>query len=322
MNRAAAALLAAASGALGGALFALGQGRAPAPARSPSPSPATLDLGGLRIHALQTGRVAVKRAHRALAGPAATRLGAIALDPRWTPWLPVTCWAIEHPEGVVMVDTGETARTAEPGYFDCDPGRALVYTRLLRFDVAPEDEAGLQLRRLGVSPEAVQTVAMTHLHGDHTGGAGHFPNARFLVGRDEIERPTRGSLPCSWPEFFRPEPVAYGDGPFGAFPVSQALTPDGAVRLVPTPGHTRGYQSVLVRSTGPNGERWVLLAGDASFDAGQARSGEVAGICDDVGAARRTLGAIRDQLRSGPTVYVTSHDPEGSARLAAGVMST
>ena len=67
-----------------------------------------------RIHALQTGCVQIKLAQlrRRRGGPAR-----VLLDSTWTGWLPIHAWAIEHPEGVIVVDTGETARTSEPGYF-------------------------------------------------------------------------------------------------------------------------------------------------------------------------------------------------------------
>ncbi|MFC6835691.1 N-acyl homoserine lactonase family protein [Halomarina ordinaria] len=297
-------------------LVTLGQVTAPVSRQVRTGPPTTLDLGDIRIHAIRTGRVAVKRAHRVLAGPDVTRFGSIVLDPRWTDWLPVTCFLVEHPETTVMIDAGETARTAEPGYFDCDLGTRLVYDRLLRFDVHSDDESGPQLDRLGVDPANVDIVAMTHLHGDHTGGLHHFPNARFLASRTELERPTVGALRCRWPDFFTPSPVDYDDGPFGAFPKSRALTEDKAVRLVPTPGHTYGHQSVLIRGAEDGAERWVLVGGDATFDLQQVRSRTVAGICDDPTAARKTVAHIADQLAAYPTVYAPAHDPHGAERLA------
>ncbi len=71
-----------------------------------TPEPATVALGeGVRLHSIQTGWVAVKRAHRAFRGPAVLRLPAVIADSRWTEWLPVICFAIEHPEGLIIVDT-------------------------------------------------------------------------------------------------------------------------------------------------------------------------------------------------------------------------
>ena len=74
----------------------------------------------VNIHALQTGTVAVKRTHRKLIGPPFTRLFSILLDWRYTEPLPIYAWAIEHPEGIIVVDTGEAAAVMEPDYFETD----------------------------------------------------------------------------------------------------------------------------------------------------------------------------------------------------------
>ena len=271
----------------------------PAPARQPL----QLDLGGVRVTALRTGAVAVKKAHREWGGPGALGLPAIALDPRWTGWLPITAWLIEHPDGPILVDTGETPNVAQPGYFDCDPGTRFVYERLLRFDVP--SGIGAALRAHGVPPEEVRTVALTHLHSDHAGGLSDLANASFLLSQAEMDYPPQGALPCRWPATFRPTPVAYGDGAAGAFDRSHALTADGAVLLVPTPGHTRGHQSVLVR--GGSGE--AVLAGDASFSLDQVRRRAVAGICEDPAAARRTLAVLAEHVEGTGAAYLATHDP-------------
>lgn len=272
---------------------------------APSFPPVSFAVGPAKITSLRTGAVAVKSAHREFGGPSFLRLPAIVADPRWTPWLPVTCWLIEHPDGPLVVDTGETARAAEPGYFGCDAGTAFVYENLLRFDVPPHAEVGPQLGALGFPPADVRSVAITHLHSDHAGGLGHFPNATFHLSRTEAERPPQGAVSCRWPSFFQPTATDYADGPFGAFPKSHALTSDGVVRLVPTPGHTRGHQSVLIGSGG----EWALLAGDASFSRDQVERRAVAGICEDVGMARRTLAIVAEHLEQYETAYLAAHDP-------------
>ncbi|MEM6647547.1 MAG: N-acyl homoserine lactonase family protein [Bacteroidota bacterium] len=267
-----------------------------------------MTLGPTRITPLQTGAVAVKATHREYGGLAPLRLPAIALDPRWTPWLPITCWLIEHPEGAIMVDTGETAQVAEPDYFACDAATRFVYEWLLRFDVQRDVEVDAQLNALGIPAEEIRTVALTHLHSDHAGGLKHFSNATFLTSEAEATQTPAGAVPCRWPSFFQPTPVTYGDGPFGAFAESHALTTDGAVRLVPTPGHTRGHQSVLIR----HADQWALLAGDASFSRDQVERRAVAGICEDVKTARRTLAVIAEHLEQYETAYMASHAlPDG-----------
>ncbi|MEO0565318.1 MAG: hypothetical protein AAF125_24640, partial [Chloroflexota bacterium] len=82
---------------------------------SPPPPYDTIDLapltvttpGNIRIHHIQTGFVAVKSAHRSYDGRDGVGFPAIMADSSWTEWMPITAWAIEHPEGVILIDTGE-----------------------------------------------------------------------------------------------------------------------------------------------------------------------------------------------------------------------
>ena len=107
----------------------------------------------------------------------------ILLDRSWTEALPIYAWAVETPEGVIVVDTGETARTGEPDYFP----RWHPYFRLaVQLDVTPEQEVGPQLLKLGIRPDDVRTVILTHLHTDHAGGLHHFPKSKILVSDEEL----------------------------------------------------------------------------------------------------------------------------------------
>ena len=114
----------------------------------------------------------------------------------------------------------------------------------MRFAVRPEQEVGPQLDRLGLSPDAVRWVVLTHMHTDHAGGLAHFPKAEILVTRTEFEASSgvrgrvNGYLPQRRPEWFSPTLVDFTDEPFGPFPASRALTSAGDVHLLPTEGHT------------------------------------------------------------------------------------
>ncbi|HEX5617911.1 MAG TPA: hypothetical protein VFX51_05800 [Solirubrobacteraceae bacterium] len=69
----------------------------------------------MKIHPIQTGSVVIHERQRVGAdGP--LRLLKMLTDRDWTEPLPVYAWLIEHPEGLILVDTGETARAAQPGY--------------------------------------------------------------------------------------------------------------------------------------------------------------------------------------------------------------
>jgi hypothetical protein len=61
-------------------------------------------FGELRVHAVRSGFVACKEAHRTLAVPDVLRLPAIVMGRRWTEWMPVYLFAVVHPEGVWLVD--------------------------------------------------------------------------------------------------------------------------------------------------------------------------------------------------------------------------
>lgn len=272
---------------------------------------------GHRIHAIQTGFVAVKEAHRRLRGPAALRFATIFFWPRWTEWLPILAWVIEHPEGVIVVDAGEASRAAtDPAFFGCDPANAWIYKRILRFRVTPADEIGWQLRHLGIAPEDVRWVVLTHLHSDHADGIHTFPGAHFIVPRADYPRSV-GAVPCLWPDWFRPRFPNFQRYPHYGFDRTHRLTVAGDVLLVPTPGHSPGHQSLIVVDDDVD---W-FIAGDASFDAAQMQREEVAGICANVGAARNTLRTIKSHLRQRRSVYLPSHDPGSAARLHMGLVT-
>jgi glyoxylase-like metal-dependent hydrolase (beta-lactamase superfamily II) len=138
----------------------------------------------MKIHAIQTGTVAITTKWREGVGHGRLRLVNTLLDREWTEPLPIYAFVIEHPEGVIVVDTGETSRVSEPGYF---PRWQPFFRLAVREQVQPAQEIGPQLEQLGILPSDVRRVVMTHLHTDHAGGLHHFPDNEILVSRDELE---------------------------------------------------------------------------------------------------------------------------------------
>ena len=268
----------------------------------------------MKIHAIQTGTVRIRPSQQIGRGRGPMRTLRVLFDPTWTEPLPILAWAIEADEGVIVVDTGETARTGEPGYFP----RWHPYFRLaVRLDVAPEDEIGPRLREIGIRPDDVRTVILTHLHTDHAGGLHHFPRSEILVGDIEYRLARgmmgrlRGYLPDRWPGWFAPGPIAFLPEPFGGFDRSRPVTRDGQVVVVPTPGHTPGHASVIV----DDGDRSYFLAGDTTYTQRALLDRQVDGVSPDEAAARRTMETILAYASGRPTVYLPSHDPESADRL-------
>jgi N-acyl homoserine lactone hydrolase len=269
----------------------------------------------MNIHAIQTGTVALTTRWREGAGRGRRRLLHTLLDREWTEPLPIYAFAIEHPEGVIVVDTGETARVSEPGYF---PRWHPLLRFAVRERVAREQEIGPQLERLGIRPSDVRRVVMTHLHTDHAGGLHHFPNSEILVSRAELAYASgllgrvRGYPNRRWPASFDPTTIDLPSVPFGPFPASLRLTEAGDMTLVPTPGHTPGQVAVVIEE----GDHSVFLAGDSSYTEDSMLNGVADGVGSDERAQRLTHERIRAYAAATPTVYLPAHDPETATRLA------
>lgn len=271
----------------------------------------------MKIHAIQTGTVAVKERQRRGKGHGSMRVINTLLDRHMTEPMPIYAWVIEHPEGVIVVDTGETARATEPGYF---PRWHPYFRFAVKEHVGPENEIGPQLRALGIDPRRdVRWLVMTHLHTDHAGGLHHFGGVETLVSRTEYATArgarglVRGYPNNRWPEDFRPRLVDFEERPYGSFARSLPLTAAGDVTLVATPGHTRGHLSVIMEE----GDAAVFLAGDTSYTQDLLVAGAVDGVGPDERQQIDTHRRILAFAATRPTVYLPAHDADSARRLAA-----
>jgi len=265
------------------------------------------------VHAIRTGLVQVRRAQMESRGAGVARIAHMLLDEEWSEWLPIYAWVIEHEEGVIVVDTGETARVHEPGYH---PRWHPFFRRATHFSVHPEEEIGPQLRGLGIAARDVRHVVLTHLHTDHAGGLRHFVGGKIWVSQVEYKRASgfgakvQGYLPHRWPKWWTPEFLRFDARPFGPFAQSMSLTASGDVVVVPTPGHTPDHVSVVVC-----GSPSYFLAGDTSYNQKLLLAGKVDGVSPDEEASRQTIKKIVALAKERAMVYLPSHDPEGAERL-------
>ena len=245
----------------------------------------------VRISCLSTGCVRRKRADRGVRR---------YFSDDWSDeTMPVNVFVVEHPDGICLFDTGQTARAAVPGYFPS----WYPFFRLCRFELTPDDEIAAQLTRLGHEARDVRWIVLSHLHTDHVGGLDAFPEADVFVSRTEWEDAqglggrVRGYLPQYWPTQARTVLVDFEEPAVGPFPGSHDLSGDGALVLVPTPGHTRGHMSLLIRDEG----RSFLLGGD------------VAEAADDLDHVAPELAHYCEQ---GGAVFLATHDARAPELVA------
>jgi N-acyl homoserine lactone hydrolase len=165
--------------------------------------------------------------------------------------LPVAAYLIRLPDdALALVDTGMNRLHVD------DPEltwRGTPTVDVLRPVMSPEDSLLYRLAQLDIAPQDIDYVINTHLHFDHAGNNDLLGGATFFVQREQYEL-ARGNP--SYPnQYWNLPGLSYElvDGERELF---------AGVRVIPTPGHTPGHQSVLLRlpETGT-----VILCGDAVY---------------------------------------------------------
>jgi glyoxylase-like metal-dependent hydrolase (beta-lactamase superfamily II) len=268
----------------------------------------------MRVHAITTGTVRITRSWQRGHGPYALRLARTLFDPRLTEPLPIWCWLIEHPEGLILIDTGIPHNANRPVWF---PPHMRLAQRAAPFQISDAaQEIGPQVAALGYSPATVRWVILTHLHQDHEGGLHHFPQAEFFVARAEWQAAAGlagrmgGYLNTRWPKTFAPTRIDFSekDTIFGG---RHTLTAAGDVILVPTPGHSAGHLSVIVQHQGMA----LFFAGDASYSEALLLEDALDGVTQNARVARETHRRILQFAAQQPTVFLPSHEWAARDRL-------
>lgn len=274
-----------------------------------------------RVSVVSTGAVAIRPEH---VGPTwKNTYFWLFTSTRWTEPRPVNAYVVEHRDGVVLFDTGQDRRSVtDPGYF---PGglNGLVYSRLAKFDIGPDDTLAAGLAGLGYRMDDVHTAVISHLHQDHIGGLPVLDKADVVISQSEwdtLAKPfpvARGlltshiDLPGLRWRRITPEPL--GDKALTPFPDGTDLFGDGSVVLLPTPGHTPGSLSMLVRRPG---RPPLLMVGDLTYDAGLLAEGKLPGV-GDKGRMRDSVARVNALRETMPDLVVlAAHDPRAASGLA------
>lgn len=213
-------------------------------------------IGALQVHAIQAGGQKLDGGAMFGVVPKPLWEKRIPADDRNRIQLGMRCLLIEHPSGLILVDSGlgnkENAKFRD--IYGVENAGANGRTAL---------EDGLA--QVGVTPERIDLLVSTHLHFDHAGGntfadesgAVHptFPRARYLVQRGEYEFATHANERTAGSYFDRNYVPTLLSGQLDLLEGETEIA-DG-VGVILTPGHTPCHQSVVIRS---GGETAIFLA--------------------------------------------------------------
>ena len=194
-----------------------------------------------------------------------------------TNWQPIWVLAIDHPEGIFLVDTGIPTHIT-PWY------HSITY----KFDITRDQEIDHQLAGANIQTQQIKTILLTHRHFDHTGGLYHFPQT-------PVFHPSPGDLTDTC----------------GPFTKARYLTTQKDLAVVFTPGHTRDHCSVLLKTDTAH----ILFAGDTSNNQDQFLQAKFPDSAASRNQAKQTQAAIKSYAQTHPLVLLLTHDPESNARL-------
>ncbi len=250
------------------------------------------DGAGLKVFFLEGGKIETKKHHL------------FKVKESDSPYvIPIPFYLIDHPKvGPVLFDTGmahEAAHDAE-GYY----GKEVVS---IFKPVVKEDELCVKaIQQIGFQAEDIAYVILSHLHADHAGGVGMFPNAKYVVQRTELH------------QAYVPEPHTRGGYVRKDFDKEVDwlilegwkdnewdLCGDGSVMIYFTPGHSPGHQSILLNL--PSGLS-MFLAGDACQIVSNMAGVPSASSWNE-SEALKTIERIK-RFRNQNVTIITGHDQD------------
>jgi len=181
---------------------------------------------------------------------------------------------IEHPErGLMLFDTGYSERFyTETKYFPFN-----IYAKITPVYFKEENSSVFQLKQLGINPDDIKLIILSHFHADHIGGVKDFPNAEFLCyksayeeikGKKNLPALKKGFLPGLLPGDFESR-LKFADslnkinisGDYSPFESGFDVFGDRSLITVDVSGHSKSQLGLFIKT----GENIYFLVGDACW---------------------------------------------------------
>ena len=215
--------------------------------------------------------------------------------------LSCNAYLIRHPSGWLLWDTG-----TQDDLIEAPEGRIVAHgiRGTLRRTFAS------QLEEIGVAPDEIETLAISHAHFDHVGNCRLFRKARWIAQKAEHD-----AMFGSDPDAFGYIPALYATlraNPLELVEGDHDIFGDGSVRMIFTPGHTPGHSSLLVRlpETGP-----VVLSGDFAHNCENFRCRRVPAFNADPAETIASMEKVEALLRAERAIMWVNHDRVQSESL-------
>lgn len=222
--------------------------------------------------------------------------------------LPVSVYLIEHPKGLVLIDTGwhEINRTK--------PIKNLAFQYPINKSVLPKGSTvHEQIEALGYQPTDIDYVMLSHLHCDHADGLAHVADAKnILVSELEWNAANNDKihyLPHQWDNInIQTYPLTdNGIGPTGK---SFDLFGDGTLEFIHTPGHSAGLCTTRVKAHKDDAP-YLLLASDVGYAEKSWKNGILPGLVVNKDDAIKSLNWVKAQAIDEHCIKaIANHDVE------------
>ena len=278
-------------------------------------------MSEIKVRVLRCGSITVSR--DAVGGKSFYLPASRAMTPlRERVELPVCCFLIEHPRGLVLLDTGLSRDISPKGVYSAGDAATVMSLPLSSFyrPCLPAGQAiHEQLDALGLRPGDLDLVLLSHLDADHVCGLRHLEGARHVMCAQEdywwscrtvykLRQPKRLWLSRELETFW------YKGSAIGPTLWTHDLYGDGSFMLIHLPGHTEGQFGLLLE----NGGRRLLLTADAAFRRENWQELVAPGYGFNPEAQLKSLKWIREKsLEPSCLGVLASHDTE----LAPGLIT-